>query len=61
MGYQSFDVKANGRDTTIPDNNLAKLMYYLSYVFNIIEFKEGYKYTNYREYYLLFPETEKLF
>ena len=59
MGYQSLDVKQIGAHTTVPDNNLAKLMYYLSCVFTVIQFEDSYKYTNYSQYYLLSPEDEQ--
>ena len=33
MGYESLDVKMQGTKADIPDNDLAKLMYYLQMCF----------------------------
>ena len=60
MNYQSLGVKLTGSTTTVPDNELAKLMYYLDCVFAVIQYDGAEKYTNYREYYTLTSEEENI-
>ena len=59
MNYQSLGVKPSGVRVTIPDNDLAKLMYYLHCVFVVIEFKESNRYTKYEYYYRLSKEEKQ--
>ena len=59
MNYQSLGVKMTGSSTTVPDNELAKLMYYLDCVFGVIQFDGAERYTNYQEYYLLTFDEKK--
>ena len=58
MNYQSLGVKLTGSTTTVPDNDLAKLMYYLDCVFAVIQYDGAERYTNYREYYSLTSAEE---
>ena len=60
MNYQSLGVKLTGSTTTVPDNELAKLMYYLDCVFAVIQYDGAEKYANYREYYSLTSEEEQI-
>ena len=60
MNYQSLGVKLTGSTTTVPDNELAKLMYYLDCVFAVIQYDGAEKYINYREYYTLTSEEENI-
>ena len=59
MNYQSLDVKPIGRTVTIPDNRLAKLMYYLDCVFTVIQYDQSSRLTDYQIYYLLSKEEEQ--
>jgi len=59
MGYESLDVKMKGTKADIPDNDLAKLMYYLRCVFSIIKFEGAKKYTEAENYYLLSAKEEE--
>ena len=60
MNYQSLDVKLTGSTTSVPDNDIAKLMYYLDCVFAVIQIDiDGVeRYTNYSEYYSLTIEEQ---
>ena len=60
MGYQSLDVKGYGSSTTIPQNNLALLMYYLDCVFEVVEIKESGRLTDYKNFHKLSREEEEL-
>ena len=50
LNYQSLDVKQIGRTVTFPDNNLAKLMYYVDCAFTVIHFDKNSKLTDYQRY-----------
>ena len=60
MGYQSLDIKGYGSTTTVPDNNLALLMYYLHCVFEVVEIKESGRLTDYKNYFKLSKAEEEL-
>ena len=51
--YQKLESQETEQKIDIPDNKLAKLMYYLKCVFTIIEADTEKRYTNYKNYYLL--------
>ena len=59
MNYQSLNVKPIGRTVTIPDNPLAKLMYYLDCVLTVIQYDENTRLTDYENYYSLSKEEEQ--
>ena len=59
MGYQSLGVKLTGSTTTVPDNDLAKLMYYLDCVFAVIRYDNADRFTDYKNYYLLSSGEEQ--
>ena len=59
LKYQSLDVKMIGRTVTVPDNKLAKLMYYLQCVFNVIQIDESTRLTDFENYYDLTKEEEQ--
>ena len=50
LNYQSLDVKPIGRTVTFPDNNLARLMYYVDCVFTVIHFDQNSRLTDYQRY-----------
>ena len=60
MNYQSLGVKLTGHTVTVPDNRLAKLMYYLDCAFAVIQYDGAEKYTDYASYYLLSDEEEQV-
>ena len=57
--YNSLKVEATGRSTYVPDNDLAKLMYYLYCVLEVIQYDENTKLTDYQNYYRLTQQEEK--
>ena len=59
LGYQSLDIQSIGQAVSVPENKLAKLMYYLSCVFTVIQIDESSRLTDYRNYYLLSKEEEQ--
>ena len=59
MGYQSLGVKLTGSTTTVPNDRVAKLMYYLNCVFVVIRYDGADRYTDYKKYYLLSKEEEQ--
>ncbi len=60
LDYQSLDVKNIGKDVTVPENYMAKLMYYLSCVSSVIRLDDNSRLTDYQNYFLLSKEEEKL-
>ena len=60
LGFQSLDVKLTGKTVYVPDNYLAKLMYYLSCVAVVLEINENNKLLEYQNYYLLSEKEEEL-
>ena len=59
LDYQSFGVQKIGSDVQIPDNKLAKLMYYLDSVFTIFGDERYSYYTNFHNYHLLNKRQEE--
>jgi len=59
LGYQSLNVKPIGQTVTVPDNSLARLMYYLDCVFTVIQYDQSSRLTDYQNYYLLSKEEEQ--
>jgi len=57
--YQSLDVQAIENKIIVPDNKLAKLMYYLNCVFNVVKYDVEEKYYNYNNFSLLTKDEEK--
>ena len=56
---ESLDVKLTGRTVYVPDNSIAKLMYYLGCVAAVIQFDRNSKLLEYQDYYLLSEEEEQ--
>ena len=50
MDYQSMEVKDIDRTVTVPDNKLAKLMYYLACVFKVIQYDHNSRFTDFQNY-----------
>ena len=59
MNYLSMEVKPIDRTVTVPDNRLAKLMYYLVCVFKVIQYDQNPRLTDFQNYYLLSNEEEQ--
>ena len=53
LGYKSLKVEDNTVEVHIPDNDTAKLMYYLSCVSTVIMYDKANKLTDYKNYDLL--------
>ena len=60
LNYQSLDIKPTGSLVDIPENKLAKLMYYLDCVLSVIQYAQDTKYTDFRNYHLLTKEDEEV-
>ena len=59
LGYSQLKFERIGVKTTVPNNDVAKLMYYLSCVLNVIKYEQqNSKLTDYANYYNL-NEEEK--
>ena len=59
LGVNKLKIEAYGTKTTVPDNNIAKLMYYLDCVLIVIEYDRNSKLTDYQHYYNLNNEEKK--
>ena len=58
--YESLDIKNFGTTVHVPDNYLAKLMYYLSCARSVIQYDIDNKYTDQNNYALLTPMKKKM-
>ena len=58
LGYNKLTVKDNSVNTNIPDNDVARLMYYLNCVSCVLKYNGFSQYTNYNAYYLLSNEDK---
>ena len=58
LGYNKFTVKDNSVDINIPDNDVARLMYYLQCVSSVLKYNGFFQYNNYNAYYLLSNEDK---
>ena len=56
LGYNSTQVERTTTKTFIPENDIAKLMYYLDCVANVLQYDINSRYRNYQNYFNL---TEK--
>ena len=59
FAMNKLNVEAYGERVTVPDNNIAKLMYYLDCVLTAIEYDRSSILTDYKNYYLLTAEERK--
>ena len=55
----SLKVEQTGNTTYVPDNDIAKLMYYLDCVMAVIQYDKESKYTDYEHYYNLNSDEEE--
>lgn len=62
IGTNSYEVEKTGVSVTVPNNDIAKCMYYLSCVCNTIECNEGNirRYTDYKNYWRMDEEDEEI-
>ena len=58
--YQSLDIKSIGKSVTIPNNDIARLMYYLSCVDTVIRHDDTDKFSDYEHYYRLTKADEDI-
>ena len=58
LGLNSLKIEYAGKVVHIPNNNIARLMYYLSVVANVIQYKENNKFLDHNNY-LQLTEEEK--
>ena len=56
LGINKFSVERTGVAANVPDNYLARLMYYLTCVFNVIQYNENTRLSDYKNYYYLTNE-----
>ena len=59
FGMNKFSVQRIGVQVEVPNNNLARIMYYLSCVFNTIQYNESNKLSDYQHYYYLNEDEKK--
>ena len=59
FGMNKFSVQRTGVQVEVPNNNLARIMYYLSCVFNTIQYNESNKLSDYQHYYYLNEDDKK--
>jgi hypothetical protein len=59
LGVNKVRVEAYGTTTTVPNDNIAKLMYYLDCVLIVIEYDRNNKLTDYQHYKNLNSEEKK--
>ena len=59
LGINKLKVEAYGTKTNVPDNNIAKLMYYLDCVLTVIEYDRSNKLTDFLHYYNLNNKEKK--
>ena len=60
LGIDDLKVELDTVEVYIPDNDLARLMYYLDCVFTVIKYDEEKRLTDYKNYYLLTKEEKIL-
>ena len=60
LNYNSIHVQAIGRTVAVPDNDIARLMYYLSCVGTVISYDQTDRLTDYEHYYRLTKNEEEL-
>ena len=59
LGINKLSVERTGVEVQVPNNNLARLMYYLSCIFNVIQYNENNKLSDYKNYFYLTNEEKK--
>ena len=59
LGINHLSVKKTGVKVEVPNNNLARLMYYLSCIFTVIQYNENNNLSDYTHYYNLNEEEKK--
>ena len=59
LGINHLSVERTGIKVEVPNNNLARLMYYLSCIFNVIQYNDNNDLSDYKHYYNLNQEQKK--
>lgn len=60
LGINKLKIEPIGSTVTVPNNNTAKLMYYLSCVLKVIQYNQNSKLIDFEHYYNLNNEEKKL-
>ena len=60
LGINKLKIEPVGSTVTVPNNNIAKLMYYLSCVLKVIQYNQNSKLIDFEHYYNLNNEEKKL-
>ena len=60
LAINRIGIKAIGKDVIIPEDDIAKLMYYLSCVCTVVNENTDSKLTDFQNYHLLTSEEEEL-
>ena len=58
LDFNSLNVEKIGRTVNVPNNDLARLMYYLNCVASVIQYDEDNKLTDYQNYHMLTKKEE---
>ena len=58
LGLNRLKIEFTGNIVTVPNDNIAKLMYYLSCVASVIQYNLDYKLRDYKNYFRLNPEEK---
>ena len=58
LDFNSLNVEKIGRTVNVPNNDLARLMYYLNCVASVIQYEEDNKLTDYQNYHMLTKKEE---
>ena len=61
LGINHLSVERTGIKVEVPNNNLARLMYYLSCIFTVIQYNDNKDLSEYKHYYNLNQEQKKQF
>ena len=59
LGINHLSVERTGIKAEVPNNNLARLMYYLNSVFTVIQYNDNNDLSDYTHYYYLNQEQKK--
>lgn len=58
LGLNRLKIEFTGNIVTVPNDNIAKLMYYLSCVASVIQYNLDYKLRDYKNYFRLNPDEK---
>ena len=58
LGLNRLKIEFTGNIVTVPNDNIAKLIYYLSCIASVIQYNLDYKLRDYKNYFRLNPEEK---